>query len=121
MKIRVNEIFGPTIQGEGSTVGKPCFFLRVAGCNLHCGWCDTYYTWNYEGTTFSNEHEFGEKVKMDDEVVAVIEVGSTRTAAFSEEDRKLVEIIAEHIGSSLRRLMRNRFGLKPNNGLRDFM
>jgi PAS domain S-box-containing protein len=60
-------------------------------------------------------------VKMDDEVVAVIEVGSTRTAAFSEEDRKLVEIIAEHIGSSLGRLMRNRFGLKPNNGLRDFM
>lgn len=60
-------------------------------------------------------------VKMDDEVVAIIEVGSTRTAAFSEEDENLIEIIAEHIGSSLGRLMRNRFGLKPNNGLRDFM
>lgn len=44
----VNEIFGPTIQGEGITAGEPCFFLRLAGCNLHCTWCDTPYAWDWK-------------------------------------------------------------------------
>ena len=41
----VSEIFGPTLQGEGQTLGKPCVFIRLGGCNLHCSWCDTPYTW----------------------------------------------------------------------------
>lgn len=68
MNLRVNEIYGPTIQGEGATAGRPCFFLRLAGCNLHCRWCDTFYTWNYEGTQFAPEHDYGPKVKKEDEV-----------------------------------------------------
>jgi 7-carboxy-7-deazaguanine synthase len=43
--IRVNEIFGPTIQGEGPNTGRHCMFVRVSRCNLHCSWCDTPYTW----------------------------------------------------------------------------
>lgn len=45
--LRVNEIFGPTIQGEGSATGRHCLFVRLAGCNLQCYWCDTPYTWAY--------------------------------------------------------------------------
>lgn len=37
------EIF-PTIQGEGPFVGRPCTFIRLAGCNLQCPLCDTNYT-----------------------------------------------------------------------------
>jgi 7-carboxy-7-deazaguanine synthase len=37
----VKEIFGPTIQGEGNHAGRSCLFLRLAGCNLRCTWCDT--------------------------------------------------------------------------------
>jgi len=37
----VKEIFGPTLQGEGAHAGRPCVFLRFAGCNLQCSWCDT--------------------------------------------------------------------------------
>ena len=39
----VDEIFGPTIQGEGDFVGKPCYFIRLNGCdqNPPCKWCDT--------------------------------------------------------------------------------
>lgn len=43
----VNEIFGPTFQGEGPLFGTRAVFLRLAGCNLHCSWCDTKYTWNF--------------------------------------------------------------------------
>ena len=36
MKIRVSEIFGPVLQGEGYFVGVPSIFLRLFGCNLRC-------------------------------------------------------------------------------------
>ncbi len=45
--IVVNEIFGPTFQGEGPSVGRQATFLRLGGCNLHCIWCDTKYTWDW--------------------------------------------------------------------------
>lgn len=42
----VSEIFGPTVSGEGPTLGQRCAFLRLGGCNLTCTWCDTPYTWD---------------------------------------------------------------------------
>jgi 7-carboxy-7-deazaguanine synthase len=41
--IRISEIFGPTIQGEGPLIGRPTVFVRTAGCDYRCGWCDTLY------------------------------------------------------------------------------
>ncbi|XVU27908.1 7-carboxy-7-deazaguanine synthase QueE [Actinoplanes sp. CA-054009] len=43
----VNEIFGPTVQGEGVSLGRPAVFLRLAHCNLKCTFCDTPYTWDW--------------------------------------------------------------------------
>ena len=36
----MREIFS-TIQGEGRNTGLPATFIRFAGCNLNCPWCDT--------------------------------------------------------------------------------
>ena len=47
--LKVNEIYGPTVQGEGPSVGRQCAFLRLSGCNLTCRWCDTPYTWDWSG------------------------------------------------------------------------
>lgn len=47
--LKVNEIYGPTVQGEGPSVGRQCAFLRLSGCNLTCTWCDTPFTWDWTG------------------------------------------------------------------------
>lgn len=41
--IRVSEIFGPTIQGEGVLIGLPTVFVRTGGCDYRCSWCDTLH------------------------------------------------------------------------------
>ncbi len=46
-----------TIQGEGKNIGKPSIFIRLSLCNLYCFWCDTDYTWNWEGTSFSHQND----------------------------------------------------------------
>src|SRR5204863_10000958 len=43
----VSEVFGPTWQGEGPSLGRRCGFVRLGRCNLACTWCDTPYTWDW--------------------------------------------------------------------------
>lgn len=45
-KIPVLEIFGPTIQGEGRVIGRKTMFVRTAGCDYRCSWCDSAFTWD---------------------------------------------------------------------------
>ncbi|NVE94785.1 7-carboxy-7-deazaguanine synthase QueE [Altererythrobacter lutimaris] len=42
------EIFA-SLQGEGPSMGTPVAFMRLSRCNLACTWCDTAYTWRFEG------------------------------------------------------------------------
>lgn len=42
-RIRVAEIFGPTIQGEGALIGQPTVFVRTGGCDYRCSWCDSLH------------------------------------------------------------------------------
>ncbi len=51
----VSEVFGPTFQGEGPSLGQRAAFVRLGRCNLDCGngpeatWaCDTPYTWDWD-------------------------------------------------------------------------
>jgi 7-carboxy-7-deazaguanine synthase len=41
-RVRINEIFF-SLQGEARTVGFPTVFVRLTGCPLRCGYCDTAY------------------------------------------------------------------------------
>lgn len=41
--LRISEIFGPTIQGEGALIGMATVFVRTGGCDFRCSWCDTLH------------------------------------------------------------------------------
>ncbi len=66
--IRVSEIFGPTIQGEGALIGVPTVFVRTGGCDYRCSWCDSLHavesdyraTW----TPMSAEAVMGEVARL---------------------------------------------------------
>jgi 7-carboxy-7-deazaguanine synthase len=34
-----------SLQGEGHHSGRSAFFIRLAGCNVGCPWCDTKHSW----------------------------------------------------------------------------
>ncbi|MDD3155099.1 MAG: radical SAM protein [Victivallaceae bacterium] len=48
-----------SIQGESTYAGRPCFFLRLAGCNLACSYCDTKYAQSFAA---------GREISVDDAV-----------------------------------------------------
>jgi 7-carboxy-7-deazaguanine synthase len=48
-KVPVMEVFGPTIQGEGMVIGQKTMFVRTAGCDYSCSWCDSAFTWDGSG------------------------------------------------------------------------
>lgn len=53
-KLYVTEIF-ESIEGEGKRAGVPCTFIRLAGCNLSCAYCDT---------TFSCKQDDGKEITV---------------------------------------------------------
>jgi 7-carboxy-7-deazaguanine synthase len=59
MDLIINEIFY-SLQGETTTAGFPSLFIRLAGCNLNCSYCDTVY---------SRDSSSGKKMSIKDIIV----------------------------------------------------
>ena len=51
--LQITEIFH-SLQGESTYAGKPCVFVRLTGCSLRCGYCDTKYSY-FGGRTMTLE------------------------------------------------------------------
>jgi 7-carboxy-7-deazaguanine synthase len=54
-RFSISELFGPTVQGEGSEVGTACVFIRFVGCDSDCRWCDTKYAWQKDHPLYTVE------------------------------------------------------------------
>jgi len=63
-ELRITEIFH-SLQGETSTTGLPTVFVRLTGCPLRCGYCDTAYA--FEG---------GHKMALSEIMATVAEYGA---------------------------------------------
>ncbi len=89
-KYRLNEIFGPSIQGEGMLAGYPTIFIRFAGCNLSCSFCDADYAIKEHRSTT----EIVNKVLClgkPDEVIVTLTGGEPMTQSIVPLCRKLFE------------------------------
>ena len=83
----VCEIFA-SIQGEGSAQGRPCAFVRLAGCPLRCRWCDTEYA-----------REGGDEVSVDEVVRRVSQLGIHRVEITGGEP--LAQPTTPHLAQAL--------------------
>jgi 7-carboxy-7-deazaguanine synthase len=60
--LHIIEIY-KSVQGESSFAGLPCIFVRLAGCNLRCVWCDSEYTFS-GGKKMTDDEIFAEVAKL---------------------------------------------------------
>jgi organic radical activating enzyme len=84
--VKVSEIFF-SIQGEGWLQGLPAVFIRLAGCNLRCWFCDTKYAW--ETGRCLDEKQIVKRVVSSGAVCTVITGGEPYVQDFSS--------LAEHL------------------------
>lgn len=84
--LRITEIF-LSLQGEATTVGWPTVFVRLTGCPLRCGYCDTAYA--FHG---------GERLTLDEILARVAEHGARHVCVTGGEplaQRACVDLVAQ--------------------------
>lgn len=83
-KYRVNEIFR-SVQAEGANTGTPCVFVRFAGCNLKCPFCDTDHDPYVEMTRVQIDQEI-DKLSDRDKDLLVVFTGGEPCLQLKESD-----------------------------------
>ncbi|WEX75458.1 7-carboxy-7-deazaguanine synthase QueE [Sinorhizobium numidicum] len=83
-EIRVSEIFGPTIQGEGVLIGLPTVFVRTGGCDFRCSWCDSLHAvdsrYRDEWRAMSTEEVWREIAKLSGEEPVMVSLSGGNPA-----------------------------------------
>lgn len=82
-----------SVQGESSFAGLPCIFVRLAGCNLRCSWCDSEYTFT-GGHKMSLDEVMAEVRKL--APVKLIEITGGEPLLQEREVVPLMQRLLEH-------------------------
>ncbi len=88
-----------SVQGESSFAGLPCIFVRLAGCNLRCSWCDSEYT-------FTGGH----KCSLDEVAADVAALAPVKLVEFTGgepmlQERELVPLMEQLLAKDYTLLM----------------
>jgi 7-carboxy-7-deazaguanine synthase len=98
-KIPVMEIFGPTIQGEGMVIGQKTMFVRTAGCDYSCSWCDSAFTWDGTGKNdiqvMEAEEIWNELKRIGGENFSFVTISGGNPALLKNLD-SLIDILKAH-------------------------
>jgi 7-carboxy-7-deazaguanine synthase len=93
-----------TIQGEGVNTGKAAYFIRLAGCDVGCVWCDVKDSWATEGYPWMKVKDIVDIVLQHEAKMAVITGGEPLLYNLDELcsalQEKNVEVCLETSGSS---------------------
>ncbi len=93
------EIFGPTIQGEGMVIGQKTMFVRTAGCDYSCAWCDSSFTWDGSGkdliTQMDAEEIWAELKRMGEERFSFVTISGGNPALLKNLS-ELVDLLKEN-------------------------
>jgi len=60
-----------SIQGEGFHSGKPAYFIRLAGCDVGCGWCDVKESWDHGDHKIINVDKIVSDLQCDNGIVII--------------------------------------------------
>src|SRR5262249_2606552 len=88
-----------SIQGESSFAGLPCTFVRLAGCNLRCTWCDSEYTFT-GGKKVDSEAIFAEVQRLSPDGLVEITGGEPML-----QEREIVPFMQKLIDAGYRVLI----------------
>lgn len=124
-RLVVNEIFGPTVQGEGPSCGRQCGFLRLGGCNLHCHWCDTPYTWDWRGVADGgvayNPRIELKPMEVDDVAAALLAMGVDLTVVTGgeplDQQRAVIPLVDQLVEAGQRVEIETNGTVVPNDAL----
>ncbi len=64
-----------TIQGEGAHSGRPAYFIRTAGCDVNCWWCDVQESWDEDAHPEESVKNIVERARESGAPFAVITGG----------------------------------------------
>ena len=64
-----------SIQGEGLWMGVSAFFIRLAGCDIHCSWCDQKESWPIKPYPQRSVEELARLAKQANPVIVIITGG----------------------------------------------
>ena len=103
--MRLIELY-KSVQGESTFTGVPCIFVRFAGCNLRCSWCDSTYTFH------------GGRPFTEDEVVQQIEASNCPLIEFTGGEpmlhaRELLPLMHRLLADGRYTLMMETSGERP--------